>query len=222
MAASLPVPQARVTAHHAHGQTEVSSTPIYLRQTPVAWGIPKDEILYSKFLTILMKNGNIMPWDGFIDTESTYLPDARNQIHNAFIEQSSLPYLMMLDSDVIFPPFIVESLMEHKLPVVGGWYRNKHPKMEPHPIVYDFVSESESGLNWRHRKEAGSGVERVDGMGAGNWLMSREVAEKLGKSPYSMHKGTEDLVLCKKMMDLGIPLHVDWNIPCGHLGVRWV
>lgn len=219
--ANLKHPESRITEHRVDGVTDKETAPVIIRSTPIAWGIPMDEVLYSKFLTIFVKNANVMPWDGFLTTESTYLPKARNEIHRAFVEDSDLPYLMMLDSDVMFPPNIVERLMAHKLPIVGGWYKNKQVKMPPHPIIYDFVSEGEH-LNWRHRDEPGTGLEQVDGMGAGCWLMSREVAEAVGTQPYDMNKGTEDMLLCKKLMDLNIPLYVDWDLPCAHLGVQWV
>lgn len=201
-----------------------SKNAIRIRPTPIAWGIPYDEILYAKFMVLFLRHANFMPWDTFISTESTYLPDARNQIHNMFLE-TDYPYLAMLDSDVLGPPMFIEKLMAHKKPIVGGWYKNKNRLKihTPHPIVYDYVSTSENGqVNWRHRETPGEGLEQVDGMGAGCWLMKREVAERLGKSPYDMAGGTEDLKLSKKLMDLGIPLHVDWSIECAHMGVSWV
>jgi hypothetical protein len=193
-----------------------------IRVTPVCWGIPMDEVLFSKFLTMFFRNGNVMPWDTFATTESTYLPDARNEIHNMFLE-TDFPYLMMLDSDVLPQPMIVSRLMAHDKPIIGGWYPNKNKlKLStPHPIVYDFISEGATALNWKHREYPGTGVERVDGMGAGCWLMKREVAEALGKSPYDMVKGTEDLKLSKKLLDLGIPMFVDWSLRCPHVGVSW-
>ena len=196
---------------------------LYIRTTPICWGIPMDEFLYAKFFTMFFRNGRIQPWDTLATTESTYLPDARNMIHNMYLE-TDFPYLMMLDSDVLIPPNTVEILMAHNKPIVGGWYANKNrlKAYTPHPIVYDFVGVSKSGnVNWRHRDNEGEGLEKVDGMGAGCWLMKREVAEKLGKSPYSMSGGTEDLLLSKQIMDLGIPMYVDWKLHCPHVGVSW-
>lgn len=212
----------RKSIQSVRGAVDNIKEPVQMRQTPVMFGIPMDEIMYSKFFTMFWRSMNLMPWDAIATTESTYLPDARNVIHNAFLEDSDYPYLMMVDSDVMCPPGIVDKLIAHKLPIVGGWYKNKNPRMPAHPIVYDFVSETEDALNWRHREQPGTGLEQVDGMGAGCWLLTREVAEALGRSPYSMKKGTEDLVFSKKLLDLGIPLHVDWDLACAHIGVSWV
>lgn len=192
-----------------------------IRAIPICWGIPMDEVMFSKWYVNFLRLSS-MPWDSFSTTESTYLPSARNDIHNTYLNDTDAPYLMMLDSDVLPPPNIVDILMSHNKHIVGGWYRNKSLRKGPHPIVYDFYQETDKELQWVNRVEPGEGMEKVDGMGAGCWLMSRELAEALGESPYSMEKGTEDLVLCKKIMDLGYEMWVDWDLSCAHMGVSWV
>ena len=191
-----------------------------LRTTPVCWGVPCDEVMYTKFFTGFIRQG-IMPWDDFATTESTYLPEARNEIHNNFINDSEAEYLMMQDSDILAPPDIVTKLLKHDKHLVGGWYKNKNSYMPPHPIVYDFVNESSTSTNFIARQEPGEGLEKVDGMGAGCWLMSKELALALGINPYSMEKGGEDLWLSKKVMDLGYEMWVDWDLPVAHMGVSW-
>lgn len=189
-----------------------------IRKMPIMWGIPCDEVGYSKFWITFMRHSNWMPWDAFAGSEGTYLPKARNAIHNSFLD-SKLEYLMMLDSDILFPPDIADILMQHRLPIVGGWYKDKVAQ-DHHPVVCSFVEEDEEGLShWKYRKYPGEGIEQVDGMGAGCWLMSKEVAEKLGPDPYDMITGGEDLVLSRKLMKLNIPLYVDWSINCAHMGV---
>jgi hypothetical protein len=179
-----------------------------------------DEVLYARFF-IFFYRLNIMPWDSFATSESTYLPDARNEIHNNFLKMDC-PYLMMLDSDVLCPPTLVETLVGHDKHLVGGWYKNKAYQKKPHPIVYDFHSEDDNQINFTPRKEPGTGLEKVGGMGAGCWLMSKELAEALGENPYDLQKGGEDLRLSKKVMDLGYDMWVDWDLACAHCGVSWV
>lgn len=160
-----------------------------------------------------------MPFDGFAFSEGTYLEKARNMIHKKFIE-SKAPYLMMLDSDVLFPSNLLETLLAHNLPIVGGWYRDKKA-VDHHPAVYDFVKEDDDVSYWNHRKVAGVGLEKIDAMGAGCWLMTRETALALGEEPYSkrLAGGGEDMILCRKLMKLNIPLYVDWDLNCAHMGV---
>jgi len=214
-------PKTRLRRHVIDGdEVYKEKQDVMMRYTPVLWGIPADEVMFSKFHTHFIRNSNMMPWDDYVSTESTYLPSARNEIHNTFKNDSDYPFLMMVDSDIIFPRLMVEQLMSYKLPIVGGWYKNKHWAHEPHPIVYDFLHTTHDGRSkYKHRENPGEGLERVDAMGAGCWLISRETAEAIGDSPYDMEKGGEDLRFSKKLMDLDIPMHVDWDIACAHIGV---
>ncbi len=191
-----------------------------MRNTPITWGVPCDEVSFSKFWIRFIGTANIMPWDGFAMPENTYLEKARNQIHNNFLVKSNHPYLMMLDSDIMFPPDLVEKLMAHDLPIVGGWYVDKKSP-DKHPCVYDFGKEEDGLAFFGHRNSPGAGLERVDAMGAGCWLMKREVAEALGEEPYGKNigGGGEDFKLCRRLMELNIPLYVDWSLQCAHLGV---
>lgn len=202
-----------------------------LRTVPITWGIPMDELMYSKFFSNF-HHLNIMPWDSIITTESTYLPDARNYIHEVFVEQYKTEFLFMLDSDVLPPPGVVEKLLAHNKPIVGGWYRKKEsfevktPDGESYsiarPVVYDWSEERDGHYWFRSRMEAGEGLEKVGGIGAGCLMMRRDLAEKLGSRPYSMSAGGEDLVLCKKIMDLGEDVFVDWSLSCAHVGVSYI
>lgn len=193
--------------------------PVHIRTTPVMWGIPTDELGFSRFWTRFVRTANIMPWDGFAFSDGTYLEKARNTIHSGFVK-SSYPLLMMLDSDILFPPDTLDKLIAHHLPMVGGWYKDKKAD-DHHPTVYDYVEDQEGVSVFRHRTEAGTGLEKVDAMGAGCWLMTHEVACALGEEPYGKNiaGGGEDMKLCRRLMELNIPLHVDWSINCAHWGV---
>jgi hypothetical protein len=63
------------------------------------------------------------------------------------------------------------------------------------------------------------GLEKVDVAGAGCWLMHRSVAEAIGRRPYDMNDGGEDLKLCQKVREAGFDLHIDWSVECLHVGV---
>jgi hypothetical protein len=183
------------------------------------WGIPCDEVMYSRFFTDFITNAHIMPWDAFAVSESTYLPKARNIIWNAFID-SHAEHLAFVDSDVLFAPYMFNKLIAHKLPIVSGWYRNK--KGEHHPVVYDFAKDTGDMWYWKHRDVAGQGLEKVEGIGMGAMLIHRSVAEKVGKDPFNLEKSGEDLTFCKRLIDLDIPLYVDWGAACAHLGVQFI
>lgn len=203
------------------GKSFAPKETLVYRKTPVVWGIPCDELGFSKFWIQFVGTAGLMPFDKFATTEGTYLEKARNDIHNKFLK-SNYPYMMMLDSDILIRPKLLQTLMSHNLPIVGGWYRDKKAE-DHHPCVYDFVEDKEEFAVFRHRKEPGMGVEKVGAMGAGCWLMTREVAEKLGSDPFghNIAGGGEDFKFCRKLMELDIPLHVDWDMFCAHAGVGY-
>lgn len=218
-----PQPRQQVTVQQ--GQEEKQARPVMIRTQPIAIGIPMDEIMYSRCFAGFMQI-DWMPWDHQLFTFSTYLPDARNRIHNAFL-QSGAPYLMMLDSDIWAPPTVIRDLMRHNLPFVGGWYRQKR-RDAALPVVYDFVEEKSESQNYaageltyRQRTTEGKGLEPVGAIGAGCMLMRRDVAEALGENPFDMRRGGEDLELCKRITEAGFKVMVDWDVHCAHVGVTY-
>ena len=205
-----------------HNQGTVQSA--IIRTTPVCWGIPFDEISYSKWVQAMFIHNRMMPWDDFMTTTSTYLPTARNDIHEDYVTLTGDDWLMMLDSDVSPPPQIVDKLLAHtenpEVRFVGGWYRMKGPPYSP--VVYQDLGMGKDG-KFGHRiyeeDEIGTGLEQVDAAGAGCWLLHRSVAEAIGKRPYDMEHGGEDLKLCRAVTDAGFSIWVDWDLACAHFGV---
>lgn len=196
-----------------------------VRVTPIAWGIPFDEIVFSKWVKHMLASVRFMPWDDAIFSGSTYLPEARNKIHKMFVEQSENEYLFMLDSDVLPPPGTIEKLLRHMqsredVRMVGGWYRIKQ---EPYnPVVYHDDGFDDRGIAQYAQyggNEVGTGLEKVDAAGAGCWMMHRSVAEAIGKKPYHMAEGGEDLLLCRKVREAGFDIFIDWDLACAHAGV---
>jgi len=187
-----------------------------LRNYGVLWGLPMDEVMFSIWFSNFV-HLPVMPWDSFSICMNTYLPMARNTIHNAFIE-SGLEWLVMLDSDVLPPPTFLDKLLASKKKMVGGWYRKKGGA--GYPVVYDYVKTDEKGIHWHNiRKVPGSGLEKVDAAGAGCWLMHRDVAKAIGTKPYNEEHGGEDLDLCVKVNKAGFNIYIDWEIACAHAGV---
>ena len=216
------LPKTRRTAERTEGGLVINQTkPVYLRSIPVSWGLPFDEIVFTRWVTHILHSRMLMPWDDTITMASTYITEARNTIHQQFVRDCETDWLVMLDSDVLPPPDFVERLMKHNKPVATGWYKKKG---EPYlPCVYDFAEEDGKGIAWwKERQEAGTGLEQVDGIGAGCILMRRDAATALGERPYSPNVVSEDFFLCRKLHELGIPITLDWSIACAHTGVALV
>ncbi len=208
--------ESRIVSRNASGESLEETKLVKIRHKPVAWGFCLDEVMFSKWFAQFLR-WPVMPWDTLITAQSTYLPDARNTVHRDFIS-TGVERLVMLDSDVIPPPDFLGRLLAHKLPMVGGWYRKK---ADPYPpTVYDFERIDEEGIyKYNIRKEPGTGLESVDGAGAGCWLMHRDVAVAIGEGPYDMLHGGEDLALCRRVHEAGFETWIDWSVACAHAGV---
>lgn len=201
----------------------------------VDWGIPFDEVNYSAWTIHMLAERIIQNYDGFITTESTYVVDARNYIHNRYLSGSELPYLMMVDSDVLLPRGAVETLIalsqeRDDEAVVSGWYHKK--KMgDPVPAVYNvYDKERQSFLPYVHEQIKDFYLKekttRVAAVAAGCMLMPRGVAEQLGEFPYEFKADGqplgEDMALCRQLSALKIDIMVHWPLLCRHLGVGFI
>jgi len=217
------VPKHRIQAVYEDGATTIHREMLVLRTTPVTFGIAFDEVVFSKWVEHMLGRFRPMPWDNLMTSCSTYVPEARNTIHDNFLEYGKHDWLFMLDSDVMVPPGTIEKFLalargNPEIRVVGGWYRKK---AEPfRPVVYDGPKEVRDGIPiYKERDEPGTGVEAVDAAGAGCWFMHRSVVEALGKSPYNLNEGGEDLLICRKIHDAGFKTWIDWDTKCAHVGV---
>lgn len=202
-----------------NGQEIVVPQKLNIRTTQVYWGIPMDEVTFSMWMSSFIQM-QPMPWDGYAFAMQTYLPAARNYIHKKFL-QSGAEWLVMLDSDVVPPPDFVNRLLGHNKKMAGGWYCKKawDKPEERFPVVYDYIEEKDGVFWWNIRKRPGKGLEKVDGAGAGCWLMHRDVARAIGEEPYDMMNGGEDMSLCVKVRKTGFDIWIDWDLPCSHLGM---
>jgi hypothetical protein len=217
---------------NGNNSTNIHRT-LNIRTFPIVIGVPMDELMFSQFFSNIICL-SIMPWDSWVTTADTFVTEARNTIHDRFLDKSSAPYLLMIDSDVLPPPDAIERLLAHDKGVVGGWYRKKEKfrvknlngteSVIQRPVVYDYdgFNEEIQKFEFRQRLEPGEGLEKVDGMGAGCWLIRRDVAEKIGKSPFSLQYGGEDLSFCRKITGAGYDIFVDWSLACAHIGSFFV
>ena len=210
------------TVIHAdiHGKKINRGRTVKIRHMAIAIGMPLDEVIFARFFTNFT-DMRIMPWDYILTTTSTYLKEARNTIHEDYVRYcEECEYLFMLDSDVLPPPDIIDKLLAHKLPMVGGWY---HKKGDPYPpCVYEYDNLDVNGIhNYRIIETPGKGLQKVDAAGAGCWLMRRDVAVAIGERPYQLDVG-EDLELCRKVQQAGFDVYIDWDLACAHCGVAIV
>ncbi len=227
------VPTDRRIVRREGGVLTTETAALRIRTQPIMWGIPGDELMFFKFFSRFLLV-NQMPWDSYSTTESTYLPNARNDIHDAFLgSHPDWKFLAMVDSDVLYPPYAFDHLMDLSIKnpnaLVGGWYHKKGleqvgRKLIAVPTVYreGSAKEKDGAVYFRRYDYRGKGIKRVGAIGMGCIVMSRKIAEALGSRPYNMHSGGEDMVICKKITDLGFDILVDWELACPHVGVSYI
>lgn len=149
---------------------------------------------------------------------------------------SGAEWLFMVDTDVLPPPHALEALLSHRLPIVGGLYWRRHPKIFPE--VFRFRPGT-TQLDPLPEHEVALGLQEVDGLGAGCLLIHRRVLEGLKPKVrklvipsegtnlelyeffrFSIHEApfvSEDLWFCILARENGWKIYLDGTIRCGHI-----
>lgn len=177
---------------------------------------------------LLSHHGDIN-WSSAVGSQ---LVQQRNDIVQRFLDETSLGWLFLLDSDMTFAPDALDALLAAahvtERPVVGGitvsW---DPPTRRIFPTMYrrDDDGVLRPVLGW-----VPGGLLPVDATGAACLLIHRSVLEALRDAPNSLefpwfdlgrngeYGGTgEDLEFCRRVRALDIPIHVHTGVPFGHL-----
>jgi len=126
--------------------------------------------------------------------------------------------ILFLDSDMMFPPETLRSLLSHNLPIVGVNYLTRANFIEP--------TAKYKGLTRLSIHESAP-LTKVEGLGFGVVLMDTSVFDKLSQPwfefPWDDAGGyyhSEDYVLCSKLIAAGYDIYVDNDLSkkVGHIG----
>ena len=160
----------------------------------------------------------------------------RNLAAKEFLN-SDAEWLFFVDSDIIMPPRVLEMLLEHNMPIVGGLYWRRHPPT--HPMAYKFKEGSGTQMDPLQINQISPMLTEVDGIGAGCLLIHRRVFEALKNSVRKMiipHEGyntevyeffkyaateppylSEDLYFSLICRLANFKIYVDASVNCGHI-----
>lgn len=154
------------------------------------------------------------------------IQNARNDLL-AMAYQSPATDMLWIDSDIVWKPEQALRLLSHPVDVVGGTYPHKHEaesyvvKADPAALVAD-----------------ANGLMKVHGLGCGFLRMSRKAMTHLwDTSPaYTLHgkerrwafdvrpmRGeliSEDIHVCMRLAEGGMPTFLDPSITCDHIGSK--
>ena len=187
--------------------------------------VPCFDMVHTDFMKCML--------DMVKDDNTSYTVIKNSLIYNArnTIAQNAIRYgfdrVLWLDSDMLFPPYILPELSEHMdkgLDFVSGLYYMRSEQKRP--VVYSDVwykvtsNEAESGATPVDAMPYG--LFEVGGAGFGcvmtSVTMLKVLVERYG-APFTPMMGLgEDLAFCWRAKQNGFKMYCDSRIKCGHIG----
>lgn len=178
---------------------------------------------------------SLLEWRGkgkatslFMFKLDTYIEKARNElVWNAVNEKAT--HLMMIDSDMVFPPDGIDKLLAHDVDIVGGLYYGRM-----HPKAMAFYKNGDGTVS-NFDPKTKPGLHEVDFVATGFMLINMNVFKKLeppfftftynpeffGLNNQGMLTPTgEDSYFCLSAKAAGFKVYVDNTITLGHVGER--
>lgn len=131
-------------------------------------------------------------------------------------------HLYWHDSDMVPPLDIIPRLLAHDAPVASGLYNRRGDQDLCLCVFKRFgrLPGEELGDTVIEEIEVVDGLARMAGAGTGCMLVKREVLQDFPfRDPewYPAEGPGEDVRWCMDLDEAGIPVLVDWNLPCWHV-----
>lgn len=155
-----------------------------------------------------------------------HLAAARNQVTAQFLGKGREPWLLMLDTDIVFEPGLLLRLAEtadtQTRPLVSGLYFTTTAGGLPLvPMIYDWNPEETPEFTPCQSWEPDA-VIRVGGCGAGCLMVHRRVLQTIGGDWFSEITSDgrvfgEDLSFCLRAAGAGFAIHADTGARAGHV-----
>lgn len=137
---------------------------------------------------------------------------------------SGADYVFWLDSDMIFPPNVLNRLLEQidnpDIDIISGLYFRR---VEPYtPTIFDHLEVEDGTVKWNEFTHIPATPFEVGGCGFGCVLMPTDIfmaVQAEYKAMFTPINGVgEDLAFCWRARQLGYRIWCDPRIPLGHVG----
>lgn len=150
---------------------------------------------------------------------------ARNDVVRAFLNQTASEHLLFVDADMVFQPETLDALVEADKPIVSALCYGVNADGTKFPVAHGL----KDGRPFK-MKPKGRGLTKVDGVGMGFTLISRQVLQDVGAKhdePFPWFQETaidelgigEDLTFCIRAKALGHQSYVHMGVKVDHLKI---
>jgi hypothetical protein len=141
---------------------------------------------------------------------------SRNIIRNMLLE-GAYTHLLFLDQDVVLPPYGLEHLLSHRVPIVSGVYCKAHENEIYAMVILQESALPEFQINVTPLSRLGNrGVRPVDAAGFGCLLVERDVSERIPFRYERFGNSDADRVFSADARRLGYSILCDTNVHCEH------
>lgn len=194
--------------------------------TKVKIGIPARDTVMSGFahsLAMMVARSAVEGVEVSLTTSAgTLIADQRNNLAKAALDEGC-DYILMLDSDMVFPSGALMQLLAHQQPVVTCNYTTRRAPAEP--VAFRRIGTLEK----LYTDPDSEGLEECAANGMGVALIHRTVFEQTPKPwfhipyiPESDGFWGEDVWFCNAVRKAGFPVYVDHDLSkeVRHIGMR--
>ena len=166
------------------------------------------------------------------------IDSARNNVMRKWLTETTATHLLMVDTDMILPPDLIEVLLAADKDIVGGLcFTGNGPsltKLAPTIKVIRPDDDDKPGIEilWDYPTDA---LVKCDATGAACMLIKREVAEKVWEArgedhplpwfAHGVHNGVEigeDVAFCLTAGRIGYEERVDTGLVIPHVKARFL
>lgn len=181
--------------------------------------VPAMDMCHSRFaqsLATLDKVGECQI--SFIMNSLIY--DARNKFCQQAIE-GEFDYILWLDSDMVFPSYVLQQFMQHDKDIVAGLYfRRSYPFT---PVAFSELRRENGILKMKDLEKWPNELFEVDGVGFGCVLMKTDclfdIAGREGGIWFTPTQDAgEDAAFCIRAKEYGYKIWIDPSVKIGHVG----